>query len=1018
MRESIDVRPAGTRRREVKPLGRRALSFVLVCLLLLGALAGAVVCAEETEEDKGIAASRQQLYSAADLLRLKIPEFDVKQQEWEKKGYKPVEEGIEVVIPAADFAAHSGEGISVASGVGGRDGKVLVQDKDESWVDYEFTVPKSGIYEIEAEFYPPEGDTAPSRRAIMIDGEWPFLEARRLSFERLWRDERDEPEKDNQGNDMRPGQLQVFAWQRKPLQDAEGMYTIPFRFYLPEGKHTLRFIQTRGPLVVGSFTVRSPEILVPYEEKLAEWKEKGYKEVSDVVVKVQAEKPALKSDLTIRREFGSDPLSEPPHEGKFRLNEFGGWRWRIAGQWVEWKITVPKSGLYRISVRNWQGYNRMPVPREIRIDGEIPFEEARRLFFVYDRQWKMTHLGEYQSDEPYLFYLDKGEHTIRLTARLGAVARTLRTIDGLQREMSVLTREIVMLTGSNPDPNMRWELDKQLPHLIPTLEGFIKQLEDESAYLEAFAEERPQVVNAFIMAIEQMKSMIRKPDTIPTRLEQFSNTQATLSSWSLALRDNPLTLDYIIVHSPDAELPRARSTFFERLGLATFNFLASFYKDYESVGSKYEIGETDETVLQIWASMGRDWVRIVKEMTEDSFTPKSGIKVNLMILPAGQMQALLLASVAGKAPDAVIGAPALYPVEFAIREAVVDLTNFPGYEEVTKRFRPGALIPYHYQGGNYALPETQDFGMLFYRTDILGDLGLTPPQTWDDVYDIIPRLQQNGLDFFYGNEAGATVQMQGRAAGYTPFLFQLGGNYYTEDGYRSALDTPEALAAFKEWTWLYTHYKIPAAANFYNRMRIGDIPIGVSKYGTYVLLSTAAPELTGWWEMLPMPGHVNEEGVIDRSTGGVGTVSMIMRDSKRREEAWEFVKWWTSEDPQSRFGSELQALIGPEARWNTANVKALQSLPWPAKDISHIIEQWQWFKEMPIVLGGYFTSRHVMNAWNRVVLQGWNPRDALEEAVKDINRELRKKQEEFGIYVDPVTGEVTHGRSGKLGGRE
>jgi hypothetical protein len=52
-----------------------------------------------------------------------------------------------------------------------------------------------------------------------------------------------------------------------------------------------------------------------------------------------------------------------------------------------------------------------------------------------------------------------------------------------------------------------------------------------------------------------------------------------------------------------------------------------------------------------------------------------------------------------------------------------------------------------------------------------------------------------------------------------------------------------------------------------------------------------------------------------------------------------------------------------------------------------------------VVLGGYYTPRHISNAWNKVVLQGQNPREALEEAIRQINRELRKKQEEFGIFA-------------------
>jgi hypothetical protein len=75
------------------------------------------------------------------------------------------------------------------------------------------------------------------------------------------------------------------------------------------------------------------------------------------------------------------------------------------------------------------------------------------------------------------------------------------------------------------------------------------------------------------------------------------------------------------------------------------------------------------------------------------------------------------------------------------------------------------------------------------------------------------------------------------------------------------------------------------------------------------------------------------------------------------------------------------------------------NMPWPKADIEAIQEQWKWFKEQPIVLGGYFTGRHITNAWNRVVLEGMNPREALEIAVKDIDRELAKKQEEFGTLV-------------------
>ena len=92
--------------------------------------------------------------------------------------------------------------------------------------------------------------------------------------------------------------------------------------------------------------------------------------------------------------------------------------------------------------------------------------------------------------------------------------------------------------------------------------------------------------------------------------------------------------------------------------------------------------------------------------------------------------------------------------------------------------------------------------------------------------------------------------------------------------------------------------------------------------------------------------------------------------------------------------------MGAEARWNTANKEAFLELSWNDEDIEVIQEQWKWAKETPTVLGGYFTARHLTNAWTTVVVSGGDPMDAIEQAVKDINRELRMKQEEYGVIKE------------------
>jgi ABC-type glycerol-3-phosphate transport system substrate-binding protein len=672
----------------------------------------------------------------------------------------------------------------------------------------------------------------------------------------------------------------------------------------------------------------------------------------------------------------------------------GGWRWRRAAESASWRFTVPETGLYKIGIKRWHGdWSKMPVFRSITIDGQYPFDEMREVGFPYDWYWRLDTLSDPETGEPYLFYLTAGEHVLEMRSVVGPAAETVRVVERVTREMSDLARRVILLTGSEPDPQMEWDMERDIPDLVPRLTAMADALTVEANRLVEIAGTRPNSANTLLEAASQLRNMAAKPNTVPNRLLQLSETQSMLGYWTIELQEGQFEVDSIIIASPDVQMPPGRASILEHWRLTLVNFFASFRKEYTVIGNVYDPERAeDAVVLEVWVARGVEWGKIMKELLEETFTPQTGILVNLHVVPpgslgAGDMSVLLLAATAGKAPDVACAVNPNLPVEFAIRNALVPLSQFEDYDEVATRFRPGALIPYTYREQVYALPETQNFSMLFYRTDILDALGLQPPQTWEELYDMMWILQQNGLDFYYPPGAD----------GLTPFLFQHGGDYYTPDGLRSALDETEGYLAFREWTELYTNYHIPKYADFFNRFKTGEIPIGIADYWTYVLLSTAARELMGRWQMVPIPGMEMPDGSINRSTGGSGNAVVIFQQSEHPREAWEFVKWWTDTETQLRYGVELEALLGVEARWNTANVEALQGMAWPRPDIEAIAEQWQWFRERPVVLGGYFTARHVANAWNRVVLQGANPRESLEEAVRQINRELRKKQEEFGI---------------------
>ena len=88
------------------------------------------------------------------------------------------------------------------------------------------------------------------------------------------------------------------------------------------------------------------------------------------------------------------------------------------------------------------------------------------------------------------------------------------------------------------------------------------------------------------------------------------------------------------------------------------------------------------------------------------------------------------------------------PVNYAMRNASYDLSQFDDFFTVKDRFMDSSMVGFEYEGGYYALPEQQVFLMMFYRTDIFEEIGLTVPDTWKDVISMIPDLQKHNLEFY------------------------------------------------------------------------------------------------------------------------------------------------------------------------------------------------------------------------------------------------------------------------------
>ena len=909
--------------------------------------------------------------------------------------------GWKIVLSAGSFTASSDESLPVESYDDNYGGGVIEWREQCEWIEWSVDIPASGLYEIAVDYLTLPGSGAPVQRALLIDGQYPFLEARNLIFPRLWSDNAGK-RINNVGDEVRPRQIELHMWTTAVLQDGQRMYREPFQFHLSKGTHLMRMEYVDEPVVFGAIIIKASEPLIEYADyRLANVDAKA----GSRVMKIQAENAVLyKSDPTIRRESSGDPLCEPLSRRNRVLNIVGGQRWRDGGQSVTWEFSVPTSGKYKIALRDLQSWSDgLPTHRQVLIDGRVPFREMQEYRFDYHPDWKMEELTD-QFGEPYEFFLDSGSHTLSMTVMMGSVSTVIRDLAEDSLLISSIIRQIIMLTGSIPDRNFSYEVETKLPGILEELEYLRRRMQNGIDALGRVSKKRSAIINDLALIKDQLQDMIDDPETIPRKLDDLKYAQNSLGTWMVNLKSQPLAVDYFVFCPVDTEIPDRRANFMQKFVTTFSNFIGSFAKDYDRVGNVYS--EDDETVLNVWIARGKEWGEIIKEMVDEDFSSQTGIHINMNILPAsqlntGKVNTLMLAISSGIAPDVGLGVNGNSPVEFAMRDAVVDLSRFDDYPLISKRFVPELLVPFRYREGTFALPETMNFTVLFYRKDILSELGISLPETWEDLYNtVLPVLYQNGLEFYY-------------PLNFAPFLFQHGAKFYNAQGTKSALDSPEAYRAFKEWTELYTSYGVPTVANFYNRLRTGEMPMGIHGYQTFIRLSVGAPELFGRWGIALVPGRRLPDGSIDRTVGAIpgmagpasggsvvsnltGECAIILKQSEHPNEAWEFLKWWTSDEIQGRFGKELEALMGVEARWNTANRKAFTELPFTREDKAVITEQWKWFKMGPVVPGGYFTLRHVSNAWNRVVLGGMNVRDSLEQAVEDINVELWNKQEEYG----------------------
>lgn len=881
-----------------------------------------------------------------------------------------------------------------------------------SAVTWEIDVPESGFYNVFMEYLTVESRGVAIERAFYINGKLPFADAETLTFTRIWTDD-GEVRVDNQGNEIRPTQKEIYDWQSSYFRDNMGYIVEPYRFYFEKGKNEITLEGVNEPMVIGSLTLTGVSEKISYEDYLAQQPSVNASEEGLQYLKVvQGEDSTIRSESSLYAKYDrSSPTTQPNSVTTTVLNYVGGDAWRASGQWIEWDIVVPEDGFYNITIKARQNYQRGSVSsRSLYIDGEIPFKEAQEISFEYGNEWSCQTVSD-ENGEAYQFYLTEGTHTLRLEATLGGMGSILEDLEDSTFRLNQIYRQVLVYIGANPDKYRDYNLEKVYPEIIEAMDLESKRLYKIIDDTVALTGQKGDKIATAQTIADQLERFVDRPDKISVEFVNFKDNITSLGTAMLSMSETKLDVDYLVISGAEAEVEKDEAGFWASIWHEIKSFAASFVVDYDAVGDVYDDKDAED-VVKVWVLTGRDQGTILKTMIDDTFTPDTGIRVNVEIVAA---DALLSAVVAGRGPQVVLSVGADQPVNYALRNAVEDLTQFEDLDQVLSSYTESSYRQYSLDGSVYAIPETMTFNVMFYREDILEQLGLEPPQTWDELIEMLPTIQGNNMSIGIPSAAGssgsaaASTSIASNAPDlsmYFSMLFQNGGDLYNEKGTKTTVDSEAGVEAFSDYISYFNDYGIPTYFDFISRFRSGEMPIGIASYSTYNTLMVSAPEIKGLWDFTMIPGteKTDENGntYIDRSDMITGAATMMVKteDEELRNNAWEFMKWWADADTQVRFGREIEALLGSSARYATANIDAFSNLAWSADDIEVLMEQWQWTVGIREVPGGYYTGRHITNAIRKVINDKDDPRETIQDYSITINEEIIKKRNEFGLPLE------------------
>lgn len=242
-----------------------------------------------------------------------------------------------------------------------------------------------------------------------------------------------------------------------------------------------------------------------------------------------------------------------------------------------------------------------------------------------------------------------------------------------------------------------------------------------------------------------------------------------------------------------------------------------------------------------------------------------------------------------------------YPAYYDGLEPLDDYISEEG-EEYKSNFYDTLWAYNTMDGSIYGIPVGFTTHCLFYNKDIFAEAGVEEPTadwTWDDLQAAAKTISEKT------DAKGFSFQMKPDPYDFEMHLWSNGTAYCSEDG---TMDGNINSDASKEVFQMFQDmeeegYAIATEGDGTDEFRAGNSAMYV--YGSWSINTLNEDGLNYGVTTIPAFADAGQDSVSILSSSGLS----MSKDSKNKDAAWEFIKYWTNEEcNKARIGTELPVL--------------------------------------------------------------------------------------------------------------